>query len=67
LKHHKNEQKMKNLITILAVALFSAGMNVSAQEAPKKETTKKECTAKEKKACYKSKKSCCTAKEKKKA
>ncbi|PKB17963.1 hypothetical protein [Flavobacterium sp. 5] len=53
---------MKNLITILAVALFSAGMNMSAQETKSKESTKKECTAKEKKACDKSKKSCCTAK-----
>jgi hypothetical protein len=51
---------MKNLITLLAIAIFSAGMNMSAQE-----TTKKECTAKEKKACDKSKKSCCTAKTKK--
>lgn len=57
---------MKNLITVLAVALFSAGMNVSAQETPK-ESTKKECTAKEKKACDKSKKSCCAAKSEKKA
>ncbi|PJJ07273.1 hypothetical protein CLU83_0432 [Flavobacterium sp. 1] len=53
---------MKNLITILAVALFSAGMNVSAQETKPKETPKKECSAKEKKACDKSKKSCCSAK-----
>ena len=58
---------MKNLITVLAVALFSAGMNVSAQETKPKETPKKECTAKEKKACDKSKKSCCTAKSQKKA
>ncbi len=58
---------MKNLITIVAVALFSAGMNVSAQETKPKETPKKECTAKEKKACDKSKKSCCSAKTKKKA
>lgn len=58
---------MKNLITVLAVALFSAGMNVSAQESKPKETAKKECTAKEKKACDKSKKSCCTAKSEKKA
>jgi hypothetical protein len=57
---------MKNLITIVAVALFSVGMNVSAQETPKKEAPKKECTAKEKKACDKSKKSCCTAKSTKK-
>ncbi|HSD07866.1 hypothetical protein [Flavobacterium sp.] len=56
---------MKNLITVLAVALFSAGINVSAQDKPK-ETPKKECTAKEKKACNKSKKSCCTAKTTKK-
>nr|WP_315252650.1 hypothetical protein [uncultured Flavobacterium sp.] len=53
---------MKNLITFAAVALFSAGMNVSAQETPKKEAPKKECTAKEKKACDKTKKSCCAAK-----
>nr|WP_315198587.1 hypothetical protein [uncultured Flavobacterium sp.] len=63
---------MKNLITIVAVALFSAGMNVSAQETKpketaKKETVKKECSAKEKKACDKSKKSCCSAKTTKKA
>ncbi|WP_281637753.1 hypothetical protein [Flavobacterium marginilacus] len=58
---------MKNLITIIAVALFSAGMNVSAQETKPKETPKKECSAKEKKACDKSKKSCCDAKTKKKA
>lgn len=58
---------MKNLITVLAVALFTAGINVNAQETPKKEAPKKECTAKEKKACDKSKKSCCTAKTTKKA
>jgi hypothetical protein len=58
---------MKDLITVLAVALFSAGMNMSAQETKPKETTKKECTTKEKKACDKSKKSCCTAKSEKKA
>ena len=58
---------MKNLITLLAVALFSAGTNVSAQETKPKETPKKECTAKEKKACDKSKKTCCTAKTTKKA
>ncbi|MBF4473706.1 hypothetical protein [Flavobacterium sp. HJJ] len=58
---------MKNLITIIAVALFSAGMNVSAQETKPKETPKKECSAKGKKACDKSKKSCCDAKTKKKA
>jgi len=57
---------MKNLITLLAVAFFSAGMNISAQETKPKETTKKECTAKEKKACDKSKKSCCAAKPTKK-
>ena len=57
---------MKNLITIADVALFSAGMNMSAQETAPKETTKKECSAKEKKACDKSKKSCCTAKSTKK-
>ena len=58
---------MKNLITVLAVALFSAGMNMSAQETKPKETSKKECSAKEKKACNKTKKSCCTAKSVKKA
>ncbi|MDR6845996.1 hypothetical protein [Flavobacterium granuli] len=58
---------MKNLITVLAVAIFSAGMNMSAQETKPKETPKKECTTKEKKACDKSKKSCCTAKSEKKA
>jgi hypothetical protein len=58
---------MKNLIAVLAVTLFSAGMNVSAQEKKPKETPKKECTAKEKKACDKTKKSCCTAKTEKKA
>jgi hypothetical protein len=58
---------MKNLITVLAVALFSAGMNMSAQETKPKESPKKECTAKEKKTCDKSKKSCCTAKSEKKA
>jgi hypothetical protein len=59
---------MKNLIAVLAVTLFSAGMNVNAQETkPKKETPKKECSAKEKKACDKSKKSCCAAKTEKKA
>jgi hypothetical protein len=58
---------MKNLIVVLAVALFSAGMNVNAQETKPKETPKKECSAKEKKACDKSKKSCCMAKSEKKA
>lgn len=58
---------MKNLITVLAVAIFSAGMNASAQETKPKEAPKKECTAKEKKACDKSKKTCCTAKSEKKA
>jgi hypothetical protein len=58
---------MKNLIAVLAVTLFSAGMNVNAQETPKKETPKKECSTKEKKTCDKSKKSCCAAKTEKKA
>ena len=58
---------MKNLITVLAVALFSAGINMSAQETKPKETPKKECTAKEKKACDKSKKTCCATKSEKKA
>lgn len=58
---------MKNLITVLAVALFSAGMNMSAQETKPKETPKKECTTKEKKACDTSKKTCCSAKTTKKA
>jgi hypothetical protein len=58
---------MKNLIAVLAVTLFSAGMNVNAQETPKKEAPKKECSTKEKKACDKSKKACCAAKTEKKA
>ncbi|AOW11456.1 hypothetical protein [Flavobacterium gilvum] len=59
---------MKNLITVLAVALFSAGMNMSAQETKPKEAPKKECTTKEKKACSStSKKACCSAKTTKKA
>lgn len=58
---------MKNLITVVTLALFSVGMNVSAQETKPKETPKKECTAKEKKACDKTKKSCCSAKTEKKA
>jgi hypothetical protein len=58
---------MKNLIAVLAVTLFSAGMNVNAQETKPKETPKKECSAKEKKACNKSKKACCAAKTEKKA
>ena len=58
---------MKNLIAVLAIALFSAGVNVNAQETPKKEAPKKECTTKEKKACDKSKKTCCAAKTPKKA
>lgn len=58
---------MKNVIAFLAVTLFSAGMNVNAQETKSKETPKKECSAKEKKACDKSKKSCCAAKKEKKA
>lgn len=58
---------MKNLIAVLAVTLFSAGMNVNAQETKPKETPKKECSTKDKKACDKSKKSCCAAKTEKKA
>ncbi|TRX36989.1 hypothetical protein FNW52_07045 [Flavobacterium sp. ZT3R18] len=73
---------MKNLIAVLVVALFSAGMNVNAQETKPKETPKKECSAKdkkacakdhktcsaeEKKACDKTKKACCAAKTEKKA
>ena len=73
---------MKNLIAVLAITLFSAGMNVNAQETPKKETPKKECSTKdkkacakdhktcsaeEKKACDKTKKACCAAKTEKKA
>lgn len=57
---------MKNLITLFAVALFTLGMNVNAQETKPKETPKKESTTKEKKACDKSKKSCCSSKDKKK-
>lgn len=73
---------MKNLITFAAVALFSVGMNVSAQETKPKATTKtqstttvkkactkdhKDCTTEEKKTCDKSKRSCCAAKTEKKA
>lgn len=58
---------MKNLITIFAVALFSAGMNMNAQETKPKETPKKECADKEKKTCDKAKKPCCKAKTEKKA
>lgn len=58
---------MKNLITVLAVALFSAGMNMSAQDTKPKETPKKESTAKEKKACDKTKKTCCKARSEKNA
>jgi hypothetical protein len=58
---------MKNLIAVLAVTLFSAGMNVNAQETKPKETPKKECSTKDKKTCDKSKKTCCAAKTEKKA
>lgn len=73
---------MKNLIAVLAVTLFSAGMSVNAQETKPKEAPKKECTASEKKecdkdhktvsteeqkACDKPKKACCAAKTEKKA
>lgn len=68
---------MKNLIAVLAVTLFSAGMNVNAQETPKKECSTKDkkacakdhktCSAEEKKTCDKTKKACCAAKTEKKA
>jgi hypothetical protein len=73
---------MKNIVTALAIALFSIGMNVNAQEAKPKATTKTEstakvkktctkdhktCTAEEKKTCDKTKRSCCAAKTEKKA
>lgn len=58
---------MKNLLTFLAVTLFSAGVNLNAQETKPKESTKKEACAKEKKSCTKTEKSCCKAKSKKKA
>jgi len=53
---------MKNIVVVLAVALFSISMNVNAQEKPKEET-KKECS-KDKKSCDKDKKAgCCAAKK----
>jgi hypothetical protein len=71
---------MKNIVTLLAVALFSIGINVNAQETKPKTTTKtesttkkactkdhKNCTAEEKKTCDKTKKACCAAKTEKKA
>lgn len=58
---------MKDLITILAIALFSAGTAVSAQEKNPQETPKKECSTAEKKSCETSKKSCCESSSKKKA
>jgi len=69
---------MKNLIMVVAVGLFSAGMNLNAQEVTPKTTTKtdstatvkkattkdsKTCSADEKKACSKTKKSCCASKQ----
>ncbi|HSD14633.1 MAG TPA: hypothetical protein VLB74_08290 [Flavobacterium sp.] len=61
---------MKNIVAILAVALFTVSMNVTAQEkkqagpAKKEATTKKEsCSKEEKKACASGeKKSCCAKK-----
>lgn len=61
---------MKNIVAILAVALFTVSMNVNAQEkkqagpAKKEATTKKEaCSKEEKKACATGeKKSCCAKK-----
>jgi hypothetical protein len=73
---------MKNIVTALAIALFSIGMNVNAQEVKPKATTKTEsttkakkactkdhktCSAEEKKTCDKTKRSCCAAKTEKKA
>lgn len=61
---------MKNIVAILAVALFTVSMNVNAQEkkqagpAKKEVTTKKECSKDEKKACASGeKKACCAAKK----
>ncbi|CAM3608815.1 hypothetical protein FSS13T_21690 [Flavobacterium saliperosum S13] len=62
---------MKNIVAILAVALFTVSMNVNAQEkktsgpAKKEATTKKEeCSKEEKKACSTGeKKACCSAKK----
>ncbi|KGO90274.1 hypothetical protein [Flavobacterium suncheonense] len=62
---------MKKMTAILAVALFTLSMNVTAQEkkqagpAKKETTTKKEsCSKDEKKACASGeKKSCCSAKK----
>jgi len=63
---------MKNIVAILAVALFTVSMNVNAQEkkqaapAKKEATTKKESCHKEgeKKECAAGeKKSCCAAKK----
>ena len=62
---------MKNIVAILAVALFTVSMNVTAQEkkasgpAKKEATTKKEaCSKEEKKACASGeKKACCAAKK----
>jgi hypothetical protein len=49
---------MKNIIALLTVALFSAGINVCAQETKPKETPKKECSSKDKKCSSKEHKSC---------
>jgi len=62
---------MKNIVAILAVALFTVSMNVNAQEKKqagpaKKEATKKEACHKEgeKKECASGeKKACCAAKK----
>lgn len=64
---------MKNIVAILAVALFTVSMNVNAQEkktsgpAKKEATTKKESCHKgegEKKECASGeKKACCAAKK----
>ncbi len=63
---------MKNIVAILAVALFTVSMNVNAQEKKqagpaKKEATKKESCHKgegDKKECASGeKKSCCAAKK----
>jgi hypothetical protein len=52
---------MKNLIAVLALSLFTATMNMNAQEKKPKASEKKEC-AKEMKSCDKDKKGSCCAK-----
>ena len=63
-------QKMKKLVSIMAVAAFMLSMNVNAQE-PKKKTkketakTEKSCSTAEKKSCSTEAKSggCCSSKK----